>query len=100
MENKNQNTINDKVFQKLLEFEQLEMPTCSANWETELERKLQVTEPTTTNNADDYSILILALFLVNVGLFALSVATKKTPTTSRTVDLQIISNELLISSNE
>jgi hypothetical protein len=100
MESNNNNNISDKVFQKLLEFEQLEMQKCSPNWDTNLEQKLKMTEPTTTNNTDGYSIFILALFLVNVGLFALSVDTNKTPTTSRTVDLQIISNELLISSNE
>ena len=100
MEHKNQDTINEEVLQKLLEFEQLEMPTCSPNWETNLDRKLQFTEPTATNSYNGYSLLVLVLFLFNVGMFVLSVATKKTPSTSRTADLRIISNELLISANE
>ena len=100
MENKNQNTINDEVFQKLLEFEQLALPNYSPNWETDLERKLKATEPTATNPSDRYSFLVLALLFLNVGLLVFTFSAKKAPTTSRTADLQVISNEILVPTNE
>ena len=100
MEQKNQNTINEEVLQKLLEFEQLEVHNASPNWEADLERKLQLTASTANNHSDSYSFLVLALFFLNVGLFVFSLYAKKEPTTSRTADLQVISNELLVPTNE
>lgn len=93
------NTLNEKVLKKLHEFETLENIHPSSDWDTELQLKLQLNSSIKTNFISQYSVILVCIVLLNCGLLLFSVFNKPKETISRTTNLELISNELLITSN-
>ncbi|WP_264520180.1 hypothetical protein [Flavobacterium sp. N1994] len=91
--------LNEKVIQKLQEFESLAPISASQNWDIAMQTRLQLTHQAQPSARGHYSLVLVGLVLVN-GLFVLF-SLMKTPQTEtpRTTNLEVISSELLITSN-
>lgn len=93
------NALNEKALKKLHEFETLENIHPSSDWDTELQLKLQLNSSIKTNVISQYTVILVCIVLLNCGLLLFSVFNKQKQTISRTTNLELISNELLITSN-
>ncbi len=92
------NTLNEKVIEKLQEFESLENIYPSSDWDYELQMKLQMHASIKTTFISKYNFILVCIVLINCGLIVFSLLNESKPTTTRTTNLEVISNELLISS--
>ena len=88
--------MNDEAIQKLLEFERLKLESYSPNWDIDLEKKMKSTQTTSFYSLNGYSLLLLFLISINIGVFYMSANAKNEATTSRVAVLKTISNELLM----
>jgi len=93
------NELNEKVLKKLQEFETLENIYPSPDWDTELHIKLQLNSSIKANYISKYNFILVCIVLLNCGLILFSLFNEPKQTTSRTTNLELISNELLITSN-
>ena len=93
------NKLNEKVIQKLLEFDTLENINPSTNWDTELNLKLQLNSTVKPNFITKYNLILVCVVLLNCSLILYSMLYESKQTTNRTMNLELISNELLITSN-
>ena len=93
------NKLNEKVLKKLHEFDTLENIYPNPYWETELHLKLQLNSSIKNNILSKYNVILVCIILLNCGLLLFSVFNKPKETISRTSNLELISNELLITSN-
>lgn len=101
MKNRIQNPISEEALQKLLEFEQLEMPTCSPHWEVELEKKLQESLLHSTHKPHNaVSFMTAILFFLNMSLLLWTFLLQQRPADSKATTYHVIANELLVPSNE
>ena len=91
--------INKKVEQKLHEFETMKTISASDNWDAELTNKLYASQSIKQNYSKSYSLVLVVLTLINISFITYSYigTTEKKETTY--TDFQMVSNELLITSN-
>ena len=91
--------INKKVQQKLHEFETMKTISASNNWDAELTNKLYSSQSIKQNYSKSYSFVLVVLTLINISFITYSFigTTEKKETTH--ADFQMVSNELLITSN-
>jgi flagellar biogenesis protein FliO len=94
----NTEKLNLLVEQKLQVFENLEELNTSSNWETNLNSKLLYAKPK-SNLSMKYSLIIALLIIINASFILFSVVKKQNTSSSRTQDLKVITNEILISQN-
>jgi hypothetical protein len=93
------NELNEKVIEKLHEFEALAPIYPSADWDAELQMKLQFTTSIKTTFLSKYNLILVFIVLLNCGLIMFSLWSEPKPIPTRTTNLEMISNELLITSN-
>ena len=91
--------INKKVQQKLHEFETMKTISASDNWDAELTSKLYAGQSVKPNYSKSYGLILVILTLINISFITYSFigTTEKKETTH--ADFQMVSNELLITSN-
>ncbi len=93
------NELNEKVTAKLLEFETLASFNPSPDWDDQLNRKLQSNLSRKTNYANKYQLILACVVVLNIGLVALSLIRVPEKTAARTARLELLSKELLLTSN-
>ncbi len=93
------NELNEKVTAKLLEFETLASFNPSPDWDDQLNRKLQSNLSRKTNYANKYQLILACVVVLNIGFFALSLIRVPEKTAARTARLELLSKELLLTSN-
>ncbi len=93
------NALNEKVIEKLQEFETLENIHPSSDWDAKLQMKLQLNTTIKTNFIGKYNLILVCIIVLNCGLIVFSLVNELKRTTTRTTNLELISNELLITSN-
>lgn len=91
--------INKIVQHKLHEFETMKTISTSDNWDAELTNKLYSRQSIKQNYSKNYGLILVVLTLINISFITYSVigTTEKKETTN--ADFQMVSNELLITSN-
>lgn len=95
-----QNELNQKVTEKIHEFETLKPIYSAPNWEIELNLRLQLSSKVKPNFIGKYNLILVCIVVLNCGLIAFSLLTESEKVTNRTSNLKVISNELLITTNE
>jgi hypothetical protein len=91
------NALNEIVFQKLREFDTLESINPSADWDAEL--NLKINSSVKTNYTAKYNLILVCIVILNFGLLLFSIVNDSKTATIRTMNLKLISNELLLTSN-
>ena len=93
------NKLNEKVKAKLLEFETLASFNPSPDWDDQLNRKLQSKFPRKNNYANNYQLILACIVVLNIGLVTLLSFRVPEKTAARTARLELLSKELLLTSN-
>jgi len=91
------NALNEIVFQKLREFDTLESINPSADWDAEL--NLKINSSVKTNYTAKYNLILVCIVILNFSLLLFSIVNDSKTATIRTMNLKLISNELLLTSN-
>jgi hypothetical protein len=91
--------INNKVQQKLHEFEVMETISDSDNWDAQLNNKLYSKQTVKSHYSKNYGLALAALTLLNIGIMTYSFVGKSEKKETLEADFQLVSNELLIPSN-
>ena len=93
----NKSAIDNKVLQKLKEFETIESIEPSADWNQSLLDKIEHVNPSSSGfSSAKYTIVILFIILINIGFFLSTMFNNSQKVICRNNDLQVISKELLI----
>lgn len=93
------NELNKKVLKKLHEFESIENIYPSLDWEAKLKTKIQFNSSIKNTFISKYSLTLGCVVLLNFGLLVFSIYNESKKSKTRTTNLELISNELLITSN-
>ena len=91
--------INKKVQQKLHEFETMKTISASDNWDAELTSKLYARLSVKSNYSKSYGLVLVVLTLINISFITYSYTGTIEKKETKHADFQMVSNELLITSN-
>ncbi|MFZ4592067.1 MAG: hypothetical protein ACOYN6_13780 [Ignavibacteria bacterium] len=94
-------TKDESVMQKLNEYESLENIQPSAEWNNSLMSKLNSAKPNKNKGYSSLGIVVIVTFIVviNLGFLIKSLMDNTEDSQQRNMDLQVISKELFINSN-
>jgi hypothetical protein len=90
--------LNNRVLQKLTEFDSLENIQPSENWNQSLMKKIASARsvPTTGPSAVRFAVVVLFILLLNIGFILNTMIRNSKQIRLHDSELQIISNEFLI----
>jgi hypothetical protein len=93
-------TKDDRVLQKLNEFETIESIQPSSEWNRSLMEKLDTVKPFKSKGYSSVGIAVIVIFVVviNLGFLLKSLMDNTEKSQQRDADLKVISKELLINS--
>jgi hypothetical protein len=93
--------LNNRILQKLSEFESMDVIQPSAGWNKSLMKKLDSAKPYSQSNisVSKFTIAVLIIILFNIGFILATLFNDSHQTSHRNNELQIISKEMLIESN-
>ena len=91
--------INKRVQQKLHEFETMKTISASDNWDAELTSKLYAKQSLKLNYSKSYGLILVILTLINISFITYSFIGTTEKKETKHADFQMVSNELLITSN-
>lgn len=91
--------LNEQVRAKLLEFDSLDAISASEKWDTALEIRLEILERYQPKKNLNYGLFFLSLLLINGFIMMYSLVDTPEKDTVHVTNLQVISNEILITSN-
>ena len=84
--------------QKLQEYDNLKELNISNDWEAKLNLKLKRGKPVSTISLP-YSLILVILIAINISFIMFSIIQKQENDSTRTQDLKVVNNEILISQN-
>ena len=90
---------NKKAQQKLHEFEAMEILSASDTWDAELNNKLYSKQSIKSNYSKSYGFVLVALTIINIGFITYSSMGTSEKKETIHADFEMVSNELLITSN-
>lgn len=91
--------LNEKIQAQLLEFETLNTIKVSEKWDSELRIRLELQQQYPTNKNVNYTLFFISLAIINCFIVMFSLIKTNEVDTLRSSNLEMISNELLITSN-
>lgn len=89
--------LNDKLTQKLYEFENIETLQPTSEWNQLLLEKIALSKSTSKarSTRSIITVIVVCFITINFGIFINSIFSNSDKYSSRKVDLQVISNEFL-----
>lgn len=91
--------LNEKVKAQLLELDSLNFISASAKWDREMSIRLESIQQHKPKKNINYALFFISLAIINGVIVLFSLTENKQEDTSHFTRLQVISNELLITSN-